>query len=404
MKNPLARLRMEHLILLGSVLAVLAATLLLAQRPRSLGHDPKNEKQGSSHYTSPLGGKAFFALLESLGAAPFRHERALGLLPESTRGLLLLGPSAALEAKEVEELRDWVTRGGTLIWCRRRGAALDAEDPVLASFGLRIVDIGEDKVVDVAASLAPVDRRETRSYTISVSRGLRLERTGENRAAAPLADDPSGWVAAVVPRGEGRLVAFADPGLVANATISRADNAEFMVRLAEIASGGRPIAFDEYHHGFTEGQSAFAILWGSSLRPVLFLGVAAAFCGVFASGRRLGPAVDLHEERRRRPAEFIDAFAGLCRKRKAGPQALSMVLSELRLHLQQAHGAATPEAVARVSSRAGLDPAAVAATLEKAARLSKSAHVEDAALVSCCRELEAVRASLRKNQVLRKAP
>jgi hypothetical protein len=136
----------------------------------------------------------------------------------------------------------------------------------------------------------------------------------------------------------------------------------------------------------------------------VLLAVAATFCGVFASGRRLGPAVDVHEERRRRPAEFIDAFAGLCRKKKAGPQALSMVLAEFRLHLQQAHGAATPEAVGRVAVRAGLDPQAVAATIDRAARLSKSSHVEDAALVACCRELEAVRASLRKNQVMRKAP
>src|SRR6185295_13210364 len=252
--------------------------------------------------------------------------------------------------------------------------------------------------------LLPVDRRETRSYTLSLSRGLRVEPVGKEDLAVPLAKDAAGWAAAVVPRGEGRLVAFADPDLFANETISRSDNVEFMVRLAELGSGGRPIAFDEYHHGFTEGQSAFSIIWASSLRPVILLAVAAAFCGVFASGRRLGPAVDLHEERRRRPAEFIEAFAGLCRKKKAGAQALSMVLAEFRLHLQQAHGASTPEAIARISTRAGLDPQEVAETLAKATRLSKADAADDHALVSCCRELENIRGSLRKNQVMRKAP
>jgi hypothetical protein len=403
-RNPFARIRTEHLLLLGSVVATFAATLLFAQRPRSLGHDPKNEKQGSSRYSSPLGGKAFYTLLEALGHAPFRHDRALGLLPESSRELVMLGLGKAPSDPEVEELRDWVTRGGTLVWCRRRGSNLDADDPILKVFGLRLVGFEDDANVELPASLGPLDRRETRSYTISASRGPRLEAAGGTRGAEALAGDDEGWVAAIVPRGEGRLLALSDPGLVANGSISRADNAEFMVRMADIAARGGPIAFDEFHHGFTEGQSAFAILWGSSLRAVLLLGVAAVFCGVFAAGRRLGPAVDVHEERRRRPAEFIEAFAGLCRKRKAGPQALSMVLSEFRLYLQQAHGAATPEAIGRVSARAGLDPQAVAATIERATRLSKAATADDAAFVSCCRQLETVRSTLRRNQVMRNAP
>jgi hypothetical protein len=81
-----------------------------------------------------------------------------------------------------------------------------------------------------------------------------------------------------------------------------------------------------------------------------------------------------------------------------------MVLAEFRLYLQQAHGAATPEAIGRVSARAGLDPAAVAATIDRSARLSRADAADEAALVSCCRELEAVRSTLRRIQVMRNAP
>ena len=81
----LEKLRLEHLILVGSVAAIFTATLVLAPKPRSLGYDPKNEKQGSSHYSSPLGAKAYFALLESLGTRAFRHERALARRGEKAR-------------------------------------------------------------------------------------------------------------------------------------------------------------------------------------------------------------------------------------------------------------------------------------------------------------------------------
>lgn len=399
----LEKLRVEHLILVGSVTTIFAATLVLAPRPRSLGYDPKNEKQGSSHYSSPLGAKAYFTLLEALGTRTFRHERALELLPQETREVFLLGSGRTFSAVEIEWIQGWVSRGGTLVWSPRRGAPLETDDPVLAAFGLELRDAGKDRDVELEASLLPLDRRETRAYKLSVGIGLRLDRRGGERGPEPLAKDDTGWVAAIAPRGEGRLVAFADPELFGNGSISRADHAEFLVRLAQLGSGGAPVAFEEFHHGFTEGQSAFAILWASPLRAVMILSVVAAFCGVFASGRRLGPPVDLHEERRRRPAEFIEAFAGLCRKMKADPQALSMVLSEFKLHLQQAHGASTPEAVARLALRSGLDPAAVAARIDRAERLSKGRMNDGADLVSCCRDLEQLRRSFRNPQITRKA-
>ena len=118
--KPLSRLRGEHAVLVGSVVAMFSAALFLAQKPRGLGHDPKNEKQGSTHYPSPLGGKACYALLESLGLSPFRHERALELLPSETRALLMLGTTSTPEESELDWLKGWVSRGGTLIWCPRR--------------------------------------------------------------------------------------------------------------------------------------------------------------------------------------------------------------------------------------------------------------------------------------------
>jgi len=57
-KNPLAGLRTEHLVLVGGAAALFAGVLLFAQRPHGLGYDPENQKQGSSHYTTPAGGRS----------------------------------------------------------------------------------------------------------------------------------------------------------------------------------------------------------------------------------------------------------------------------------------------------------------------------------------------------------
>lgn len=391
--KPLPKPKADHLLVLGSLTVLFVVGVLLAQRPRAIGHDPENARQGSSQYSTPLGGKAYFTLLERLGAKPVRLSRATELLPEGTKALLLLTPSETLRPEEVEGLRDWVTRGGTLIACPRRGAG--PVDPLFSGFGLDLIEIPEPQPVDVPASLKPLDPRDPRPYTLSVRGGLRIRTRETEKLVATLARDARGALAVVVPRGEGRFVALSDPDLFSNAGISRADNVEFMVRLAERSADGGGIVFDEFHHGFKDGQSAFSVLWGSSFRPVMILAAIATFCGVIATGRRLGPPLTDHWERRRRPSEFIDAFAALCRKRRAGAQALSLLLSEFRLHLQQSYGASTPEALERVAARAGLDPGAPAKLLARASALAKSTVVDDAALVDCSRELERLRDSLR---------
>ncbi|HLY08526.1 MAG TPA: DUF4350 domain-containing protein [Planctomycetota bacterium] len=395
-----ARLNGDRLLVVWSLVALFAVSVLLAQRPHSLGYDPENQKQGSSQYSSPLGGKAFFTLLGRLGDRPARQTRVLDLLPRDAHELLVLGPSDALLPDEAAGLRDWVARGGTLVACPRLAPADAPPDPILSTFGLEAV-LRPDRESAVRGSLVAVDHRDHRSYALRVFQGRRFKPSGNDSRSVALADDEAGWVVGMVPRGAGRLIAIADPDLYSNRGISRADHVEFMVRLSEACSGGGPICFDEYHHGFKEGQSAVAVLWDSPLRPVLLLAVLATFAGVFASGRRLGPAVELHEDRRRRPSEFIDAVAGLCRKLRAGPQALSLMLAEFRLHLQESHGASTPEALERISARAGLAPAAVGNFLEQATRLSKAPAVDDHALLSCCRELESLRTSLRRSPLER---
>jgi hypothetical protein len=80
-----------------------------------------------------------------------------------------------------------------------------------------------------------------------------------------------------------------------------------------------------------------------------------------------------------------------------------MVLAEFRLHLAQAHGASTPEAVSRLAVRSGMNPDAVKTTIDRVERLSKGRSLPSADLISCCRDLENLRRSFRNPQMTRKA-
>jgi hypothetical protein len=91
-------------------------------------------------------------------------------------------------------------------------------------------------------------------------------------------------VAAMVPYGEGRFILVAAPALAMNKSLQVSDNAQFWLSLMTTVSRSGPVAFDEFHHGFTSerslgefasryrlhfaiGQLAFGVvLWALSLK------------------------------------------------------------------------------------------------------------------------------------------
>ncbi len=383
--------RLEHFVIAGSVALILVGILVFGRRPRGMGHDPRGNLQGSTRYTTPGGGKAFHDLLRNLGFPVLRHERSIGLASGSLRVLFLLAPLQKLKNEEVAGFVRWVEKGNTLVWCPREGKEADPKDPLPAGFGLETVAGGVQNKAE--ASLAPMGGPPGAAYALSVAPGPRL-RAGEGFPAQPLAAGGGEWVVAMVPRGTGRFVALADVRLVSNEGLRNAGNAEFMVHLAAIAAKGGTIGFDEFHRGFKGDQSAFAVVWESPLGPAILLILAGAFLGVLSTGRRLGPPVDLHEERRRRPAEFIEAFAGLCRRMGAASQAMAMVSAEFRLFLKRRLAIFSPGAAEALAGRAGLAPSAVADVLERARRVAADHRAWSAAFLSCCCEIEHVRRAL----------
>ncbi len=389
MKLPRFASRPELLISVGIIAVLIVGILLFGQGPRGLGRDPFDEKQGSSHFTSPLGGKALYTLLDKFGIDTLRHTRKLELLDPDTTLLVLLAPGSPLTKEEAGWVRRWVARGGTLLWGPRQSGG---STNLLEAFGLRLEETEFVGPEGIPATLRPLDDRGRKDYAFSILGGFRLHRAEDSDAdIQSLAEDSFGSVAVLVSHGSGRFIALAEPDLTANGGLSRGDHAEFAVHLAMLASKGGTVAFDEFHHGFQEGQTAMSILFDSPLAVAIPLALLAAFLGIFVSGRRLGPPIDLHLERRRRPAEFMDALANLCRRMKAGPQSMAMILSEFEISLRRRFGTTEPQAIEK---RTGLAPGTLTGLMKRARRLSASPGAPEAALLACCRDLEKIRGTI----------
>lgn len=100
-------------------------------------------------------------------------------------------------------------------------------------------------------------------------------------------------VVGLVPYGQGRLIVIGSPELAMNSALTRADNSLFWRTLARALSSNGPIAFDEYHHGFTSSRSIadFAARYGLQFALAqLLLGVMLWAASLKRFGRPKVPA------------------------------------------------------------------------------------------------------------------
>jgi hypothetical protein len=125
--------------------------------------------------------------------------------------------------------------------------------------------------------------------------------------------------------GQGRLIVIADPRLVRNQYLAKADNAVLACRLA--ADFGQPVIFNEFFHGLNVrgnplwlvSRFPYGLLAGTLLGSTLILAWRAA--------RFLGPPIPTPAASRRTLAEYIEAMARLLnRSRRSG----RYVLNEIR--------------------------------------------------------------------------
>lgn len=314
-------MRRGPLILAGLVLLSLVASIA-AQEPGSDSPTPSITNQG------PRGLAVLATWLSESGVPVLAHDAPLTQLPAETGVLVLAAPSGAeLRVDEVDRLKTFVERGGTLIYLVPRAAKQPVLNewlqvhaggvaPLVAEPGME--DVGGSTVhVTFAAGLL----EGASKLRISADRTLMVA----DEQAVPATSDGALWWRR---HGTGEVWLAAGPDLAENARLELADNARFWGHLA----GRGTVVFDEFHHH-----------QGASLVPVnlLVTGLQLGFLALlllWGRATRLGPARDELLTWHRSSLEYVSAMAALTRNAGVEPELVVALKAEFRRFLRDSAG------------------------------------------------------------------
>lgn len=375
------------LIVVGLFVVIIALNFLFIAG----NNDQENEENGnrSSYRATPFGTLAFYTLLEEKGYPVTRLESRWTELNErkdiSTLVVISPLPSNNPTPEEFGTLNAWLEKGGLLI-------VIDRE--IEASFGDATADGVFSFSQDRVRVLQPtIYTRGVNSIKLSnFARRVKLE----SRSAVYHIGDEQGAVLADAEVNKGRVILLTDPFVVANNGIAQNDN----VQLALNLFSGRPdgkIAFDEFHHGFSEVQSGgvMAYFRGTPIPWMLAqIALIAAFV-VYSYGRRFARPVPLRRERRTTNLEFVSSMANITRLARATDIAMQNVYSEFQKRLCRYCGlppnTEIPKLAAATARRANLSEDELKTLLLRCSGISLGAKVSDPellALVTRIRDIE----------------
>jgi hypothetical protein len=335
------------------IIAVLVGVLVVANigagfLDRVLGGGPSGPS--SSSYATSSGGLAAYAdLLGAQGTAVTRLRTPIDkahLEPGST----LVVVDTQLPPEEQATVEDFVRQGGRLV---AAGATTDGVVASLADARARWSDQG-------AEVLHPVGSQP------EIAGVRRVEGAGEGSWSFVENGELSGGGNTVVFADDvdaGRVVAIADPSILSNDFLDRADNAAFAIAAA--GPRNRPVVFAEYGHGYGHSSGLGAI--PSRWQAMLIIATLAAVVAMWARGKRLGPA-DRDDTVRPPPrVAYVEAVAATIARAGDREEGVRPVRAEARA-LVLARAGLPADAVDDEVRRAGVATGVPAATVEAVLR------------------------------------
>jgi uncharacterized protein DUF4350 len=267
-----------------------------------------------------------------------------------------------LQKEERKALLDHVARGATLLYAPSRMTG----DELLQELGVTARPARSTEPVDLSPAVPSPYTAEVGTVEAPVRGFLELEPN-----AVPLLDDEQGAVVmALVPHGKGWVVLLTAPDLASNQWLAKEDNAQlWLSTLGHMAKGG-PVAFDEYHHGFTAERSVAELATRYGLHFAigqLLLGL----CLWGAALRRFGRPRAPPEDERLAATDALSAISRIYREGKHRAYAARQILEGLLQDL------------APVAGRRPQDgPKAVGASLEARGRKDLAAALHEVHVLS----------------------
>ena len=278
----------------------------------------------TTHSTNVEGTIVCYTLLDRLGFDLQRFEHAT--LPETLADvdvLFMIDPVVTLTGIETAAVEAWVRAGGVLVctpspfalWNLHQMRCEAGEAYHRAKPGVRPVRTTRETTKVPRRERQGELERDVHEVMFSSPRTLAPEVEDLPHDAEPMQEllaDSLGVRVASRETGSGLVVCLSDSSFLANGVVGEGDNAILVANLAAYAEahahGGR-LAFDEYHLGFGEHETATGLLSAQLMRTpagwaLLCMGAAGVLFLVYR-GRRFGTRRAPPRSRRRSKLEFV---------------------------------------------------------------------------------------------------
>ena len=139
-----------------------------------------------------------------------------------------------------------------------------------------------------------------------------------------------------LPLGRGDVLVLAVPSVLENARLARADHLRLLEALVET---GRPIAFDEWTHGYGEDPGLVSLLLAWGFGPSLLAATLAFSLALWRGRTRVGPAQADPGDVRSEAVDLVDSLSQLYDRALTRKDALALHADGLRATLALRSGA-----------------------------------------------------------------
>ena len=321
----------RRLLIVTAVLSVAASALAVLLSPGS----DSDAEFATTYSTVSEGAKAAYLVLQESGYRIQRWERPPAEVPGSQNVVLLLtDPTLMPNSEDVDALRQFVSRGGTLILSGSLASVFTSYPAPMP------LPAGPEGWKTFPALAPSAQARSAGSIRLNPS-----SHWTETKSGVALYGDAGATVVMQFPLGKGQILWLASSSPLSNAGLREPGNLEFL--LASIGSRETQVLWDEYFHGHRESAGTAAahpqMKWLAAQLAFFAVAVLVTF------SRRSGPQRAPVAESRLSPLEFVTALGDLYERAGAANVAVDIYYERFRYWLTRRLGlrpTATPEEIA----------------------------------------------------------